>query len=1441
MFDRIIRFSIRNKPVVAMGVLALIIWGVVALHSLPIDAVPDITNNQVQVLAPSPSLAAEDVERLVTTPMEQALASIPGTLELRSLSRFGLSVITLVFADNVDPYWARSQVQQRLADVAATLPPGTPPPSLAPVTTGLGEIYQYTLHVHPAYTGQYTLTDLRTIQDWTIRRGLLGTDGVADVSSFGGFVRRIAVCVDPQRLTTFGLTSADVVDAVRRNNANAGSSFLERHGQATFIRTEGLVQNPSDLAPIPLVWKGAVAPLRLSDVATIEEDHQIRFGAMAVDGRTEAVGGIVMMLKGANSSDVIAAVKERVEVINTELPEGITIVPYQDRTVLVNKAIDTVSTNLIEGALIVIFVLVLLLGNLRAGLIVASVIPLAMLFAIAMMRLFGVSGNLMSLGAIDFGLIVDGAVIIVENVLHHLGGRSGAEAERSIQSSAISIRRSAAFGEVIILIVYLPILALTGIEGKMFAPMAQTVMFAIVGAFILSTTYVPMMSALLLRRGVRQRRTVADHVMNAIARLYGPVRRAALRHQALALSIAAGVLLAAIVGFLSMGGEFLPQLDEGDFAIETRLATGSSLQSTIDAASQASQLLKEKFPEVRTVVAKVGTSEIPLDPMPMEACDLIVVLKDRSEWTSASSREELAVAMERELSVLAGVSFGFQQPIQMRFNELMTGARQDVVIKIYGDSMDSLAHYAARLGHLVSSIPGACDVAVEPIDGLPQTVIHIDREAAARWGTTVDDVNLAIMATNAGAPAGTFVDGGKRFDIVVRYDSLARRSAAGMASLAVPTMMGVTVPLGQVATLEERTGPNQIQHDRTRRRITVGFNVRGRDVQSIVTDVRQAMATSLQLPQGYSTHIGGQFENLDAARSRLALAVPVALLLIIVLLYATVKSLADTILIFSAIPLAAIGGVAALAIRGMPFSISAGVGFIALFGVAVLNGIVLVASFHGLRTSGAHNLLGVVLRGTSQRLRPVAMTALVASLGFLPMALSHGDGAEVQRPLATVVIGGLISSTMLTLLVLPIMYLRVHGRSGARLLRTPTTASLLVLCAVLLTAAPLQGHVQRSEDSAVAAALQLHPTAIAARAVVRQAEAMEKAAFDPGRTTVMVTSGQINSAAIDNNISIQQTLSLPPVWIAEASLARARTQVAATTERTAMVGIAIMVRQMYRRVVALRLMDSLYGAHDNLVSATLAIARRRLAEGDANAVEVGLLEADAAALRVQRHSHRSERNQAEALLAALTGSSEAVVDTTGWQGPLQEDSSVLAVWDEQRSALTAAANAQVDAERNQWWPLVTVGWFTQTLVGPQTGFGAERWNGPSDRFSGVAVGLHLPLWFPAHAGRLERARAEAQAAQAIAVQKRRMSVDVWHGHRNRLAALRSSIQEIRNILLPTTEAMVMRSRSAWVEGSIGIAEVQQALARHLQARLDGIRASLELTLLSLETSMIGDL
>lgn len=1424
-----------------MGVIALIIWAVVSFRSLPIDAVPDITNNQVQVLTTSTSLAAEDVERLITTPIEQALASIPGQHELRSISRFGLSVVTLVFDDNVDSYWARAQVAQRLADVGSSLPAGSSPPALAPITTGLGEIFQYTLHVDSTHQQHYSLTELRTLQDWTIRRRLLGTPGVADVSSFGGFVRRIAIRVDPIRMAAFNITTDDVVTAVETANGNAGSSFIEHQGRSTFIRTEGLVHSLSDLERVVLPSQGALLPLRIGDVASVVEDHAIRNGALVVDGQGEAVGGIVMMLKGANSSQVIEAVKNRVKEVSAELPPGISIRPFLDRTILVDKAISTVQTNLIEGALIVIFVLVLLLGNLRAGLIVASVIPLAMLFAIGMMAAFGVSGNLMSLGAIDFGLIVDGAVIIVENVLHHLGTLRGAEAEESISRSASMIRRSAAFGEVIILIVYLPILALSGIEGKMFAPMALTVMFAIIGAFILSTTYVPMMSALLLRRGVRQGNTVADRVMAAVATIYAPVRRAALRHQAFTMSTALLALVIAVYGFLNMGGEFLPQLDEGDFAVETRLPTGSSLQATIDVTSEASRLLTRAFPEVTKVVSKIGTSEIPLDPMPMEAADMIVVLRDKREWTTATSREELATAMERALAVLPGVSFGFQQPIQMRFNELMTGSRQDVVVKLYGDDMDSLAYHAHRLGTILETIEGAEDVTVEPIGGLPQVVVRIDRDAASRFGVTVDAINAAVTAANAGISVGNLVEDSRRFDIVVRFDTSVRTSLHDIGSIPVATNRGITVPLSQVALVEEQVGPNQIQHDMTRRRITVGFNVRGRDVQSIVDDVRRAMIQHMHLPIGYTTHIGGQFENLQAAKQRLAIAVPAALLLILLLLYFTVKSVGEAVMIFVAIPLAAIGGVAALVLRGMPFSISAGIGFIALFGVAVLNGIVLVAAFRALSEQGIHDTLRIVVKGTTQRLRPVTMTALVASLGFLPMALSSGDGAEVQRPLATVVIGGLVSSTMLTLLVLPILYLFVHGKTKL-LNRTTGVTSVMFIGMIAMSVYDVNAQTYVSVEQAVNMAMQTHPEAISARSTVVELEALERTWLDPGKTSVTLLAGEYNTANFDNNITIQQTIPFPSVWFAERRLARTRTHEASAMAAATSRLISVRVRQTYQRIIALRAMLAIEDQHDRLLQDAMLAAQKRLREGDASNLDVRAIEADRAMLRLDIVQHQSQLRHQESTLAALCGSPAALTADTGALVPMDNVEPLPSdQWLPRIRSAVNVTNEQLDVERNRLLPDITLGWFSQTLIGPQVLGGTERSFTSADRFSGFSIGLHVPLWLPANTARIDRAEAAALAAKHVERASTQMLEHQLGGHRARCESARRAVELHRTNVVPLASSVVEASYSEWQQGNVGVVAYQTAMSRLLKAKLDEARSVLELNLLILETPIITDL
>ncbi|MDQ2792854.1 MAG: CusA/CzcA family heavy metal efflux RND transporter, partial [Bacteroidota bacterium] len=894
MFDRLIHFSIHNKLIIGVLTLALVAWGGYSLSRLPIDALPDITSNQVVVYTVAPSLAAQEIERLVSFPVEQAMATIPGREEVRSFSRFGLSVVTIVFEDKVDIYWARQQVSERLKEAENQIPAGTGQPTLAPVSTGLGEIYQYLVRAKPGYEKKYDATELRTIQDWIVRRQLLGTPGVADVSSFGGLLKQYEVALDPERLRSLGVTVAEVYQAVAANNQNAGGAYLDQNPTAAFIRTEGLATSPADIGNIVVRSTSAGLPVLVRDVAEVRYGAAVRYGAMTLNDQGEVTGGLVLMLKGANASEVIKDVKTRMATIRKTLPVGVTIEPFLDRSALVGRAIHTVTKNLLEGALIVIFVLVLFLGNWRAGLVVASVIPLAMLFAVSMMRLFGVSGNLMSLGAIDFGLIVDGAVIIVEAIIHRLhGGQLQVSGNRlnteqmddETYHAASKIRSSAAFGEIIILIVYLPLLALAGIEGKMFRPMAETVAFAILGAFILSLTYVPMMSALALSRSTENKKTFSDRMMAFYTRLYHPLLKGALRHQAAVLLTAAGLLVGGFFLFRTLGGEFIPQLSEGDFATEMRVLTGSSLSYTIEKAQQAGAILKKQFPEVKEVVAKIGSAEIPTDPMPVEAGDLMIILKDQKDWTSADNREDLARQMAAAVSVIPGVSFSFQQPIQMRFNELISGAKQDVVLKIYGEDLQQLADYAQQAGRLARQVKGAEDVYVEQVTGLPQIVVQLDRNRLAQFGLNVADVNRTVQTAFAGQTAGQVFEQERRFDLVLRLRSDLRKDINSVRRLFIAAPNGRQVPLEQVANVELREGPNQIQRDDAKRRITVGFNLRGRDVETVVKELQTKLDRQLKLAPGYYITYGGQFENLRAATDRLSIAVPVALLLIFVLLY----------------------------------------------------------------------------------------------------------------------------------------------------------------------------------------------------------------------------------------------------------------------------------------------------------------------------------------------------------------------------------------------------------------------------------------------------------------------------------------------------------------------------------------------------------------------------
>lgn len=1034
MLNKIIAFSIKNKLIIGLFTFGLFIYGLLEVKRLPIDAVPDITDNQVQIITTSPSLGAEDVERFITFPLEQANNNIQGLKEMRSFSRFGLSVITLVFDDDVDVLMARQQVAERLQQTE--IPKELGIPTMAPITTGLGEIYQYVLRPKKGYEHRFSAMDLRTIQDWVVRRQLLGIDGVADVASFGGDLKQYEVAINPMQLKSMQITMQEVFTALEQNNQNAGGAYIEKGPNVLFIRTEGLAENIEDIENVVIKNLPNGTPILIRDVAKVQYGKAIRYGAMTYNGEGEVAGAVVMMLKGANSNEVIQKVKDRVEEIQKTLPEGVKIEPFLDRTKMVNNAISTVAKNLTEGALIVVFVLVLFLGNVRAGFLVASVIPLAMLFAIIMMNIFGVSGNLMSLGALDFGLIVDGAVIIVEAVLHKfhdlkkekITAISQQRMDDEVETSASKMMNSAVFGQIIILIVYLPILSLQGIEGKMFKPMAQTVAFALLGAFILSLTYVPMMSSLFLSKKINYKKNFSDKMMERLEIFYEKSLAKVLSLSKLVIASVLVLFVVAIFLLTRLGGEFIPTLPEGDFAVDTRVLTGSNLKTSTDAVQQASKILLEKFPEVEKVVGKTGSSEIPTDPMPIDASDMMVILKPRDEWTSAKTYDDLAEKMTDELKRnTLGTTFSFQYPVNMRFNELMTGARQDVVCKIFGENLDSLKIYAEQLGEISKKIQGAENIYVEPISGTPQIIISYNRVAMAHYGVNISDVNRIVNTAFAGQTAGVVYEGEKQFDLVVRMGEEQRKNIDDVKNLLISLPSGQEIPLSQVANIELKESVNQIQREDTQRRIIVGFNVKGRDIQTTVADLQSEVEKNLKLPAGYFVKYGGTFENLQQAKERLSIAVPVSLALILLMLYFTFRSLKYGLLIFTAIPLSAIGGIFALWLRDMNFSISAGVGFIALFGVAVLNGIVLVAEFNRQKEQYS-NLKEAVQMGSKSRLRPVLMTAFVASLGFLPMAISTGEGAEVQRPLATVVIGGLLLATFLTLYLLPILYIWVENK-----------------------------------------------------------------------------------------------------------------------------------------------------------------------------------------------------------------------------------------------------------------------------------------------------------------------------------------------------------------------------------------------------------------------------
>lgn len=1035
MLSKIILFSIKNKFIVFLFTAFIVGYGLFAVSHIPIGAVPDITNNQVQVITTSRKLSTQDMEKYVTYPVELEMANLPGVEEIRSVSKFGLSVVTIVFDEDMGTYLPRQLIAEKIKSASEKIPEGFGVPEMGPITTGLGEIYQYILDVKPGYEDQYSVTDLRTLQDWVVKRQLSGIPGVVEINTWGGYLKQYEVALNTQMLNAMNISTQEVFDALEKNNSVTGGGYIEKVNQAYFIRGEGLVNNLQDIENIVVKNQGGI-PIYIKDVAKVGYGSATRFGAITANGEGEKVMGQIMMLKGADSNEVINAVKARIEEVAKSLPEGVIINTVLERSELIGKTMFTVTENLILGCLIVIFVVVLLLGNWRSGLVVASVIPLCLFFALSLMYIFGVDANLMSLGAIDFGIIIDGAVIIVEFISFqitqknaHFTGLNKWE-KQSLKdditvSGASKMMNSAVFGQLIILIVFIPILSLSGVEGKMFKPMALTFSFALIGAMLLCFTYVPVMASLFLKPNKENPKSISKRLLNTLGNWYSPSIHWAMQHKKTVIGLSAVLLLFSVFIYSRMGAEFVPTLDEGDFVIQPVLKTGTTLSKTIESTTEIEKILKE-FPEVKQVVSRIGAAEVPTDPMSMEESDVIITLHPKNTWTSAKTKDDLAIKFKEALSVIPGLELEFTQPIEMRFNELITGVRADIAIKVFGEDLDVLAKKGEEIKNLVENVTGIGDLIVEKTDGLPQMSVQFNRDKIARYGLNISDVNEVLAMGFAGKTVGSIFEGEKQFDLVVRLDAQHRKDIDNLKNMLIDTPHNGKIPLSELANISYQKGAAKISRDDTYRRIVVGINVRNRDLQSVVDDVKKILDEKLQLPTGYSISYGGQFENLLSASQRLMIAVPIALILIFIMLYFAFKSVKETLIIYSAIPFATIGGVLLLWIRGLPFSISAGVGFIALFGIAVLNGIVLIEHFRELQNEGEESGETLIIHGAKDRMRAVLLTAMAAALGFFPMAISNGAGAEVQRPLATVVIGGLITSTLLTLIVLPVLYTLFH-------------------------------------------------------------------------------------------------------------------------------------------------------------------------------------------------------------------------------------------------------------------------------------------------------------------------------------------------------------------------------------------------------------------------------
>ena len=1437
MIDKIILFSINNKFLIGLLTLALIVGGIWSMTRVPLDAVPDITNNQVQVITQAPNLGTEDIEQFVTYPVELAMANLPGVTEIRSISRFGLSVVTIVFEDDMGTYLPRQLVAEKLTEVKEEIPKGFGEPSMGPISTGLGEIYQYTLKVDSAHRDLYSSSDLRTMQDWIVSRQMAMVPGVVEINAIGGKIKQYEVAISPDELKAIGLTIVDVFKALEVNNQNTGGAYIEKDHYANFIRGEGLARSIQDIENIVIKNVNGL-PVSIKDVAKVQFGSAVRYGALTQDGEGEVVGGLVMMLKGANSNDVIERVKERMTDIQKSLPEGVIIEPLLDRSKLIAKTTGTVATNLLEGALIVIFILVFLLGNWRGGLVVASTIPLSLLFAFILMHVFGVWANLMSLGAIDFGIIIDGAVIIVESTVFMLHEKvlkkqkiTGKIRDEVAYRSSSKMMNSAFFGQLIILIVFIPILALEGVEGKMFKPMALTFMFAMIGVMILCLTYVPMMSAWFIRSGTRNKSSWGDRFVIWLENIYEPILGKALKKGKWILASAIVLLGLAGFTFSRMGGEFVPQLDEGDIAFHAILKPGSSLTEMINTTTKIEGVVKEKFPEVQKIVSRIGVAEVPTDPMPMDLADIFVILAPKDEWVTTDSKEELVEMMKAELEKIPGVNYEFTQPIEMRFNELLEGVREDIAIKLYGEDINMLATKAEEISKIIAGTKGIGDMRVEATTGLPQMTVQYNRHKLAQYGINVTDVNTVIQSAFAGGKAGVIFEGEKRFDLVVRLDEKHRKSIDDLKNLYVNLPNGLQIPLKEVAHVSYQPGPMQISRDNTNRRTYVGINVRGRDIKSLVEEIEQKLDAQLELPPGYYIRYGGAFENLKRASEQLKIVVPIALALIFILIFFALKSFKQSMMIYMAIPLAAIGGIFSLWLRGMPFSISAGVGFIVLFGVAVLNGLVLISGWNELKEEGVTDLNERIRLGARRRIRPILLTALTDVLGFLPMAISTSAGAEVQQPLATVVIGGMISATLLTLFVLPILYKWVENRSARLIVPKPITVLLLIGGLTLfspgeLTAQNVNEKTLTTLEEAISIGLNGNGNVQVARTNIELQEQGEKSAYNFSKTNFGIQFGQYNSFENDFAFELNQSFEFPTVYSSQRNLAKEKIEGSQMQLSITENDLKRLIRSSWYQLAYLKEKEGILLYQDTIYSRFLRAATIRY-EIEATSYlekvaaqtramniqnELKIIESD---INIQEKQLRILLNDTTGLRFLPANLEERTLDSK-YDSAQLSGNPMLAYAKQQINI----ANAEKAVQTAKMLPDLSVGYFNLSQIGNLTASGDVA--GASNRFTGVQAGISIPLFYGSYKSGIKSAKLRETIAQTNAEYNNNVLQGQYEQQMLKVLKYKGSLTYYRNDALFQAKLIIDNAQRSFENGAIDYVEYFQNINKGLELKFNYI-------------------